>query len=117
MRVSRQVPLPDALSVSRRRKILWVRHGLNRGSLYAALIVACRILPRPAPIVPAAFVRCGGGRFRGLSADLLVPPAGCSGPEEIAATTQRLAEAFEGFVREHPEQWFNFYPFWESEAA
>jgi len=121
-----------------------------------------------APIAPAAFVRCGDGRFRGLSSEPLFPVPGpgdslpgegpapslrhragrgpslegggppadhsaieaarlageasieagrLAGQAAIEATTQSIARAFEGFVREYPEQWFNFYPFWETDSG
>ena len=66
-----------------------------------------------APIVPAAFVRAADGLFRGLSSEPLFPEEGRTDPEALQAATQRLALAFEEFVRAYPEQWFNFYPFWE----
>ena len=35
-----------------------------------------------------------------------------SGPEAVRELTQRIATAYEGFVRKHPEQWHVFQPFW-----
>lgn len=72
-----------------------------------------------APIVPAAFVRCGDGLFRSLSADPIVPQDFSHLTRDLAVVemTQRLAGAFEDFVRDYPEQWFNFYPYWEDAAA
>lgn len=69
-----------------------------------------------APIVPAAFVRCGDGRFRSLSAEPLFPSERRDA-EAVHETAQKIACAFEGFVRQHPDQWFNFYPYWEEDAA
>ena len=35
----------------------------------------------------------------------------------IATNTQRIANVFEGIIRRHPEQWFNYVPIWKEEES
>ena len=44
-----------------------------------------------------------------------MPLPGSVGDEECAReTTQALARVFEGWIGNHPDQWFNFYPYWDN---
>jgi KDO2-lipid IV(A) lauroyltransferase len=69
------------------------------------------------PIVPCAILMDGAGRYQALTTTPLEPPAGPVSDEECARETmQALARVFEGWIREHPDQWFNFYPYWGEEG-
>jgi KDO2-lipid IV(A) lauroyltransferase len=65
------------------------------------------------PIVPCAIMMDGEGRYESVTAEPLTPPEGKMGDDEVARQTmQALARVFEGWIREHPDQWFNFFPYW-----
>lgn len=71
-----------------------------------------------APIMPCAVLMDGNGRYQALVSDAVEPP----GPEESEAESSRrmiqaLAGRFEAWIRDHPDQWFNFYPYWEDAPA
>ena len=67
------------------------------------------------PIVPCAILMDGKGRYEPLTADPLCPPEGRMGDDAVARRTmQSLAGVFEGWIGDHPDQWFNFYPYWGS---
>lgn len=72
-----------------------------------------------APIVPIFILRCpdesapGAGGFRVVVFDP-IPPTGAPRDELSAlAIVSRTVEAVERMVREHPDQWYCFYPFWQ----
>lgn len=65
------------------------------------------------PIVPCAIMMDGKGRYESVTADPLMPLPGHVNDEECARQTiQALARVLEGWIGEHPDQWFNFYPYW-----
>jgi lauroyl/myristoyl acyltransferase len=65
-----------------------------------------------APIVFAIAARLRGGRFRAhIEAPLLSDPS-LSPEEDARCLTQRLASAFEGYVRRYPGQWYAFREMW-----
>ena len=37
-------------------------------------------------------------------------------PLSLQTNTQRLATHFESIIRQHPEQWFNYVPIWNSSS-
>ena len=70
-----------------------------------------------APIVFAVAARLPGGRFRAH-----IEPPVCSdrslSPEEDAyCLTQRLASAFEGYVRRYTGQWYAFREMWPDDST
>jgi len=67
------------------------------------------------PIVPCAILMDGAGRYQSLAAEPLMPSDGSVSDEECAReTTQSLARVFEGWISDHPDQWFNFFPYWDN---
>jgi len=44
----------------------------------------------------------------------LYPDAFRADPEPVLALTQALSDRFEGFVRQHPDQWFWMHDRWKS---
>jgi KDO2-lipid IV(A) lauroyltransferase len=65
-------------------------------------------------IVPCAIMMDGNGRYESVTAEPLVPPPGQVTDEDCARETmQELARVFEDWIGDHPDQWFNFYPYWE----
>lgn len=65
-----------------------------------------------APIVFAVAARLPGGRFRAHVEAPLVSERSLSPEEDARCLTQRLASAFERYVRRYPGQWYAFREMW-----
>ena len=65
-----------------------------------------------APIVFAVAARLAGGRFRTHVEPPLVSERSLSPEEDAQCLTQRLASAFERYVRRYPGQWYAFREMW-----
>lgn len=65
-----------------------------------------------APIVFAIAVRLPGGRFRAVVCDPIVSDRDAQSAEDIARMTQQIADRFEPFVKQFPEQWYVFRDIW-----
>jgi KDO2-lipid IV(A) lauroyltransferase len=65
-----------------------------------------------APIVFAMAGRLPRGRFRAHIEPPLLPDRSLSPEEDVRCLTQRLASAFEGYVRQYPGQWYAFRDMW-----
>lgn len=65
-----------------------------------------------APVVPVFVVRLAARRYRVvLGTERHVPRS--ADPEEIDSILTAIVGEFEALVRRHPEQWFQFAPFWQ----
>ncbi|MFY9626359.1 MAG: lipid A biosynthesis lauroyl acyltransferase [Rhodoplanes sp.] len=64
------------------------------------------------PIYGARVVRLPNGRFRFDLTAPLDPPRAADGRIDIAGTMQLVTSIIEGWVREHPEQWFWIHRRW-----
>lgn len=64
------------------------------------------------PLIPGVTWQLPDGRWYGRA----YPPISTGNepetPQQIAAVMQRLADVFEQILREHPEQWHCFAPYW-----
>jgi KDO2-lipid IV(A) lauroyltransferase len=65
-----------------------------------------------APIVFAVAARLPGGRFRAHVAPPILSDRSLSPEEDARCLTQRLASAFERYVRRYPGQWYAFREMW-----
>jgi KDO2-lipid IV(A) lauroyltransferase len=65
-----------------------------------------------APIVLAVAARLPGGRFRAHIEPPLLADRSLSREEDAQCLTQRLASAFERYVRRYPGQWYAFREMW-----
>jgi lauroyl/myristoyl acyltransferase len=70
-----------------------------------------------APIVFAVAARLPGGRFRAHIEAPLAAERSRDGAEDVRCATQRLASAFEGYVRRYPGQWYAFREMWGEAGA
>lgn len=59
------------------------------------------------PVVPVAVVAEGPGLYRALAGE----PAFTGG--DPGAPIQAAADFFSGVLEEYPDQWYNFFPYWE----
>ena len=66
-----------------------------------------------APVLPAFVVRLGPRRYRVVLGTERSISRGAT-PEEIDATLAAIVAEFEALVRAHPDQWFQFQPFWRA---
>ena len=69
-----------------------------------------------AAVLPAFVLQDGCGGYLTM-AEPLIPMNASSGPETLAANTQRIATIFEEIIRRHPEQWFNYVPIWRANGV
>jgi phosphatidylinositol dimannoside acyltransferase len=69
--------------------------------------IACR---RQVPLVPVYSRRTDSRRYHIHVDPPIEPPAPdrCRGKEGTAEVMQRVIDRFEGFIREHPDQWYAF---------
>jgi lauroyl/myristoyl acyltransferase len=66
-----------------------------------------------AAVLPAFVLQNKKGRYLSF-ADTAIPMERHDDQRKaIAINTQLVATAFEGIIREHPEQWFNYVPIWK----
>jgi KDO2-lipid IV(A) lauroyltransferase len=65
-----------------------------------------------APIIFAVAARLRGGRFRAHIEPPLLSERSISPEEDARCLTQRLASAFERYVRRYPGQWYAFREMW-----
>jgi predicted LPLAT superfamily acyltransferase len=84
------------------------------GSMILVPVTAYRLASASgSPVVCAFALRTGPRRGRLCIADILRIPAGLgNNVQAYAPYAQRFASALEGFVRENPYQFFNFYDLW-----
>jgi KDO2-lipid IV(A) lauroyltransferase len=69
-----------------------------------------------APILPV-FVPLKEGRYATLmDAPIRVTGRPGKNAEAVREAMGRLARVFERYIRQHPEQWYNFYDFWNKES-
>jgi KDO2-lipid IV(A) lauroyltransferase len=68
------------------------------------------------PILPGFFLRNPDGTYRNVWGEPLRHDPALSPDEDAARIMERVAAALERVVRRHPEQWFNFYRFWNTSA-
>jgi KDO2-lipid IV(A) lauroyltransferase len=65
-----------------------------------------------APLLPAFMIRQSDGRFRGEWGEPIVVDRSRPTDEAVLEATQAFAAQLETRIREHPELWYQFYPFW-----
>ena len=68
-----------------------------------------------APVIAAGAVRRASGSFlfEGFATIALAPPIG-DRARDVQVLTQTVLDAFEPWVRRHPDQWYQFRPFFQS---
>ncbi|MFN2385189.1 MAG: lysophospholipid acyltransferase family protein [Thermoanaerobaculia bacterium] len=64
------------------------------------------------PILPGFFLRNPDGTYRNVWGPVLRHDPALSVEEDAARIMGKVAAALEEVIRRHPEQWFNFYRFW-----
>lgn len=79
--------------------------------------VAYFALASGAPVVPVFVVLRKNGRYQGIiEKPILFNHYQASNRDEaIKMGIQDIARIFERYIREYPDQWYNFYPFWSSQ--
>jgi KDO2-lipid IV(A) lauroyltransferase len=66
------------------------------------------------PILPGFFLRNPDGTYRNVWGPPLRHDPRLSAEEDAPRIMGEVAAALEGVVRRHPNQWFNFYRFWNT---
>jgi KDO2-lipid IV(A) lauroyltransferase len=68
------------------------------------------------PILPGFFLRAADGSYFNVWGEPLSADSGLSPEEDARRILTRVASDLGNVIREHPEQWFNFYRFWSNGA-
>jgi len=66
-----------------------------------------------ATVLPAFIVRLPDGRYRAVVEDPLKIDADGDRDEALRRNIERYVAILERYVREYPDQWYCFYPFWD----
>jgi len=79
--------------------------------------VAYFALASGAPVVPVFEVLRKNGKYQGIIEKpiLFNQYQAANRDEAIKMGIQEIARIFERYIREYPDQWYNFYPFWSSQ--
>jgi len=70
-----------------------------------------------AAILPAFTLQDDRGGYLIVAEPLIPMIEGQKDPTALAENTQRIATMFEGIIRRHPEQWFNYVPIWRENGT
>jgi lauroyl/myristoyl acyltransferase len=68
-----------------------------------------------APLFPVAIVRKGPGSFRVIPSEPIYVSREGNRDEEVARASQTFATRLEGLIRETPQCWYQFYPYWAAQ--
>lgn len=70
-----------------------------------------------APVIPVFVPLCADGTYATIMEEpIFFSPSHGKNKAAIEAGMERLAAVFEGSIRRHPDQWYNFFDFWGSET-
>ena len=70
-----------------------------------------------ASVLPAFVIHDGQGGYATIAEPPIPMEMGGDPRTAIPANTQRIATVFEGIIRRHPDQWFNYVPIWREKSA
>ena len=79
-------------------------------AVLVALVIAARLLRGQAPVVPVVTLRRGRRHYEIVLGEPRWVDRNVAGDTERAL--RQTVEFFERTIRENPEQWFRFSPFW-----
>jgi KDO2-lipid IV(A) lauroyltransferase len=69
-----------------------------------------------APVIPV-FVPLEGGRYATLMDEPIYFPARHGDhPAAVRAGTERILRVFEKYIRRYPDQWYNFFDYWQEKS-
>ena len=67
-----------------------------------------------APIVPGFVLYQGRGRYYGVAEKPIYAKDTGNREKDIRRTLEKIIRVFEKYTRQYPDQWYNFYSFWEN---
>lgn len=67
-----------------------------------------------APIVPGFVLYKGKGKYYGVAEEPIYTKDTGNRERDIKETLKKIIKVFEKYIRTYPDQWYNFYPFWET---
>jgi lauroyl/myristoyl acyltransferase len=68
-----------------------------------------------APLFPVAILRRGPGAFRVVPSEPIYVSREGNRDEEVARASQTFATQLEGLIRQSPQCWYQFYPYWAAQ--
>ena len=69
-----------------------------------------------APIVPTFVVLNGEGKYQPIVCEPIFPTRSGNRRLDVERNVQKVAGVIEEFIREYPDQWYMFYPFWKERS-
>jgi KDO2-lipid IV(A) lauroyltransferase len=66
-----------------------------------------------ATVLPAFIVRLPDGRYRAIVEEPLTIDSDGDRDSAVRRNIQRYVAILERYVRQYPDQWYCFYPFWD----
>jgi KDO2-lipid IV(A) lauroyltransferase len=69
-----------------------------------------------APMVPTFVVLNGEGRYQPIVFEPIFPENTGDRRSDVKRSVNKVARVIERFIREYPDQWYMFYPFWKEGA-
>jgi KDO2-lipid IV(A) lauroyltransferase len=66
-----------------------------------------------APIVPGFVLYQEKGRYYGVAEKPIYAKETGNREKDIKETLKKIIKVFEKYIRKYPDQWYNFYPFWQ----
>ena len=70
-----------------------------------------------APIVPGFVIYKGKGKYYGVAEKPIYAKETGNREKDIKETLEKIIKVFEKYIRKYPDQWYNFYPFWETQMT
>lgn len=70
-----------------------------------------------APVIMCFGLYEGGNRYRVEFVDFGPPPPGPSRGKELSPAVERYTQILEHYARDHPLNWFNFFPYWAQQES
>ncbi len=67
------------------------------------------------PLAVAITTRTGEGTYHATLLDLIEPQRTGDDNQDAIDLAQRVITGFEGYLRQHPEEWLMYFPVWENE--
>jgi KDO2-lipid IV(A) lauroyltransferase len=68
-----------------------------------------------APIVPTFVMLNGRGKYQPIVCEPIFPENSGDRERDVMENVKKIAGVVERFIREYPDQWYMFYPFWKGE--
>lgn len=66
-----------------------------------------------APIIPTFVILKENGKYQPIVCEPIFPEKSGDRKIDVEKNVKKIAKVIEGFIKEYPDQWYMFYPFWK----